>query len=705
MRDVLIGQTDYTVLVKIVGTDGNEVTGLTNASIDIAYCRVETDNDVTTSDVTPASLSALTDAHSDWGFKEVSSTDHPGLYRLDIADAVFASGAWEAVVTITDASGEDFYSVDIGFRLVNIDPQAAVLPANVTQFGGSAGTFASGRPEVNTSHIAGSAVSTSTAQIGVNVVNFGGSAGTFSSGRPEVNTTHAAGTAWGSGAITAGAIASGAITSAKFAAGAIDAAAIANGAIDAATFAADVDAEILSYLVDDATRIDASALNTATGTTIPAILDDTDLIDDGTSGLAKIATDVAAILVDTGTTLQAELDGIQADTEDIQSRLPAALVGGRIDATIDATGMEAGATAAIADAVWEEAIADHSGTSGSTAESLNAAGGAGDPWTTTLPGSYTGSQAGKILSDILVDTGTTLQGELDGIQADTEDIQSRLPAALTADGNIKADALRISGSATAADNVEQVFDTDFADVYNATDNHWHVDVQQVKGSATAAQNMTTVFATDFATNYDSTNDKWNTRADLQTIKGQTVTCAAGVTVYAHVGTSAASTAQSGDAYAYLGTNLGLLGANATEAGGTGDQFTAIPWNASWDTEVQSEVADALTAFAWSGITVGTVTTLTNLPAITSNWLTAAGLATDAAAEIATAVLTTQMTESYRATGAAPTLAQAQFEVIAHLGNSAIASTTKTAKKLDGSTTAKTYTLDSATVPTSITEAT
>lgn len=57
----------------------------------------------------------------------------------------------------------------------------------------------------------------------------------------------------------------GAITAAKFAAGAIDAAAIANGAIDAATFAADVDAEILSYLVDDATRIDASALNTASG--------------------------------------------------------------------------------------------------------------------------------------------------------------------------------------------------------------------------------------------------------------------------------------------------------------------------------------------------------------------------------------------------------------------------------------------------------
>jgi hypothetical protein len=135
-----------------------------------------------------------------------------------------------------------------------------------------------------------------------NATAFGGSAGTFSGGRPEVNASHAAGTAWNSGAITAntiatgaidadaiadnaidaGAIAADAITAAKIADGAIDAATfaasaitatvlaadcitaakIAAGAIDAATFAADVDAEILSYLVDDATRIDASALNT-----------------------------------------------------------------------------------------------------------------------------------------------------------------------------------------------------------------------------------------------------------------------------------------------------------------------------------------------------------------------------------------------------------------------------------------------------------
>jgi len=73
-------------------------------------------------------------------------------------------------------------------------------------------------------------------------------------------------------------------------------------------------------------------------------------------------------------------------------------------------------------------------------------------------------------------------------------------------------------------------------------------------------------------------------------------------------------------------------------------------------------------------------------------------------EIADAVLTRTMTEAYRAAGVAPTLAQALYEVIAHMGEASISGTTKTLKKIDG-TTAKTFTLDSSTTPTSITEAT
>lgn len=47
-----------------------------------------------------------------------------------------------------------------------------------------------------------------------------------------------------------------------------------------------------------------------------------------------------------------------------------------------------------------------------------------------------------------------IKSQAAAIEADTQDIQSRLPAALTGDGNMKSDALRLSGSATAADNLE-----------------------------------------------------------------------------------------------------------------------------------------------------------------------------------------------------------------------------------------------------------
>lgn len=43
------------------------------------------------------------------------------------------------------------------------------------------------------------------------------------------------------------------------------------------------------------------------------------------------------------------------------------------------------------------------------------------------------------------------------------------------------------------------------------------------------------------------------------------------------------------------TAIGSDGAGLTEAGGTGDQFTAVPWNSAWDTEVESECTDAMTA--------------------------------------------------------------------------------------------------------------
>ena len=69
------------------------------------------------------------------------------------------------------------------------------------------------------------------------------------------------------------------------------------------------------------------------------------------------------------------------------------------------------------------------------------------------------------------------------------------------------------------------------------------------------------------------------------------------------------------------------------------------------------------------------------------------------------ILTAQMTESYAAKGAAPTLAQSLFWVQQVLTELSFSGTTGTVKKLDGSTTAGTLTLDNADDPTSLTRAT
>lgn len=92
-----------------------------------------------------------------------------------------------------------------------------------------------------------------------------------------------------------------------------------------------------------------------------------------------------------------------------------------------------------------------------------------------------------------------------------------------------------------------------------------------------------------------------------------------------------------------------------------------------------------TGYNKSNSTIGTCTTNTDMITVAN-------------------ILTTQMTEAYAADGTAPTLAQALFLIQQSLHEFAITGTTRTVKKLDGSTTAATFTLDDDTSPTSTTRA-
>ena len=133
MEEMLIGVTDRTILVYIAdpaSTDGSGKTGLVAANLTVGYTRAETDNDVVHVNATGSlsDLSALTDAHADWGWKEVDSSLVPGVYRLDLADAVFATGAWYAVVyvMITTSAAS---ATPKAFRLVAVNALSTTAPA------------------------------------------------------------------------------------------------------------------------------------------------------------------------------------------------------------------------------------------------------------------------------------------------------------------------------------------------------------------------------------------------------------------------------------------------------------------------------------------------------------------------------------------------------------------------------------------------
>lgn len=155
---------------------------------------------------------------------------------------------------------------------------------------------------------------------------------------------------------------------------------------------------------------DVDVIVVDTGTDIPATIttlqNDSDIntgtlgvvIDDlaiGTGAFTVGAITDAVIATNAIGALEIAADAIGA------SELAANAIGSAEIATdaIDADALAADASAEIADQVWLETLADHSGSSGSTAEALAAAGAGGDPWLTALPGSYGAGTAGEILGD------------------------------------------------------------------------------------------------------------------------------------------------------------------------------------------------------------------------------------------------------------------------------------------------------------------
>lgn len=174
--------------------------------------------------------------------------------------------------------------------------------------------------------------------------------------------------------------------------------------------------------------------------------------------------------------------------------------------------------------------------------------------------------------------------------------------------------------------------------------------------------------------------------------------------------------QTGDNFARLGAPAGAsvsadiaavksdtaaILVDTAEIGAAGAGLTALASQASVNTIddfLDTEVAAILAAVDTEVAAIKAKTD--NLPASPA----AVGSAMTLTSAYDFAQGTVAMTEAYAADGAAPTPAQILHMIYALLAEKSVASTTMTVKKLDGTTTAMTFTLDSDTSPTSITRA-
>lgn len=539
MTQILRQSTQIKVVigpVVAVGDGFTPVTTLSLASADEAEI-IKSDSGTVT-DISAATFAAITSADGYYNLTLTTShTDTVGLMTVLINDDSLCLPVKATFQVIEEAVYDALYAASaLGY--------VANAPVNVAQISGD--STAADNLEAILDGTGGvtlvASAFTLTTPITANVTQLSGDSTAADNAESFFDGTGYAGTnnviptvTTATNVTTVNGLAAGVITATSIAADAITAAKIANGAIDAATFAADVDAEILSYLVDDATRIDASALNTASVTTVPAINTKLGTPSDLGNG-ATIAFNLSDIHTDTAAidAIAAKLSGLVMASEVIGSTgnstttvhlstltygddeindqmlvvydnstgefharwvtdwvnstklatvatlpftpenavdtyyltslrrdMTAATVSDKTGYSVSGTtttldalqtalnsahGAGSWATATgfsthsaadvwaagtrtltaatnisgpIADQVWEEAVADHSGTAGSTAEALNAAGSAGDPWNTALPGAYTSGKAGYIVGTFL-DAAISSRSTVTTAQVNTE---------------------------------------------------------------------------------------------------------------------------------------------------------------------------------------------------------------------------------------------------------------------------------------------
>jgi hypothetical protein len=414
------GSTDVSLPVEIrSSSDSTALTGLSNTDITAYYWR----QGGTATSVTDSALGSVNAAHTDGGFIEVDATNMPGIYRFDIPDAAVATGADWVVITLEATGGfaESFMlnlttnvvqtgdafgrlgspaGASVSADIATVDTVADAVKAvtdNLPDSGALSSLPSADKLLAYVQLLARSDAAIATdrsAELAEINANEGTGAGDYdqeTDSQEAIDTTLASGTS-GLDALKA----------------LIDAiqADLDNGTdgLGALLSAINVNGGALGTL-----QTQVGDVLTDTGTTLPATLttiegkvDTVDTVADGiqadlsnaTDGLGALKTVVDAILTHTGTTLPSQISSVQGDVATVDTvvdaikavtdNLPDSGALSDLAEILTDTGTTIPAllaalndptVAAIADAVWTEALADHSGTAGSTAEGLDNAGG------------------------------------------------------------------------------------------------------------------------------------------------------------------------------------------------------------------------------------------------------------------------------------------------------------------------------------------
>jgi hypothetical protein len=561
------GATDVSVVIRIVdSTDGTPETGVAfdTSGIDLEYRR----EGAASTDITEVTLAALTTAHTDGGFLHIGN----GYYRLDLPDAACASGAAGVLVhgTVTGM-------VVIG-AYINLGPDVA----DVTHFGGTEGTFASGIPEVS---LTTSAINAVADQVFDEATSGHVASGSF--GAALAPTDHGTAQAGGANTIT------------------LRAAAVASN----------------DYYNKQLLKIVAG---TGAG--------QSEYIDDYV-GATKVATMAASWIT-------------QPDNTSVYVVGP----GGTIP------GASAPTAGEVADAVWDEARADHvsSGTFGETEQPIRVAtaqAGAASTITLDSSASATNDLYNFNIIRILSGTGAGQSRQISDYVGSSKVATVGLAWTVVPDNTSVFELTELGvDAATVASIADGVWDEARSGHVGAGTFGEYVfaDAIRLSNDATAADNAEAFFD---GTGYAGTGNVIPTVTAVTTVNG----------LAANTVTASALAA---DAVTEIQSGLATAAALATV-----------------DTVVDSILADTGT----DGVVVAAASK------------TGYELSTDGIDDL----FTRQLTESYAVAGAAPTVAQALLLLQQKIGNFAISSTTLTVNGLDGTTPVATYTLDSASAPTAL----